>query len=64
MEKKYILEVKQDGDEYYLEFPDELLAQAGWKIGDTLIWKDRKDGSWTLKKKADTKKARLLQKKE
>jgi bifunctional DNA-binding transcriptional regulator/antitoxin component of YhaV-PrlF toxin-antitoxin module len=64
MEKRFLLEVKQNGDEYYLEFPDELLAQTGWKIGDTLVWKDRKDGSWTLKKKVDTKKARLLQKKE
>lgn len=64
MQNRWTVEVKQNGDEYYLEFPDELLAQTGWKIGDTLIWKDRKDGSWTLKKKPDTKKARLLQKKE
>lgn len=64
MENRFTLEVKQNGDEYYLEFPPELLNQVGWKEGDTLIWKDRKKGSWTLKKKPEPKRARLLQKKE
>lgn len=64
MQNRWTVEVKQNGDDYYLEFPDELLAQTGWKIGDTLIWKDRKDGSWTLKKKIDNKTPRLFQKKD
>jgi len=34
-----------------LTFPAELLEQAGWAEGDTLIWTDNKDGSYTLTKK-------------
>lgn len=34
-----------------LQFPPELLEQAGWKEGDTLEWTDRGDGSWSLEKK-------------
>ena len=35
-----------------LQFPPDLLEQAGWKEGDTLEWKDRGDGSWSLEKKS------------
>jgi hypothetical protein len=35
-----------------LTFPPELLEQAGWKEGDTLVWIDRGDGSWLLEKKS------------
>ena len=35
-----------------LQFPPDLLEQAGWKEGDTLVWTDNKDGSWTLTKKS------------
>ena len=34
-----------------LPFSDELMAELGWKIGDTVTWTDMKDGSWTLTKK-------------
>ncbi len=34
-----------------LQFPSDLLETAGWKEGDTLIWKDQGDGSWILIKK-------------
>jgi hypothetical protein len=40
--------------ECILQFPEDLLAQAGWKEGDTLEWHDNKDGSWILKKKEVT----------
>lgn len=52
MSKTWTLEVKQmidDGD-HYIEFPDEVMAEAGWKPGDTLKWTDRGDGTWSLKK--------------
>ena len=52
----WTLEVKEDpvtGD-CMLEFPPELLEQAGWQEGDTLTWTDRGDGSWELSKKTDT----------
>jgi hypothetical protein len=52
MSKSYTLDVQQREDgELYLEFPDEILEEAGWKIGDTLKWKDNGDGSFTLTKK-------------
>lgn len=34
-----------------LTFPEDLLEIAGWKEGDSLLWRDNKDGSWTLEKK-------------
>ena len=37
-------------DDYYVEFPEEVLEEAGWKPGDTLKWTDKGDGSWSLTK--------------
>jgi hypothetical protein len=56
MNKTWTLEVKEDpkNGDAILEFPDDLMQQAGWKEGDTLDWIDNKDGSWTLKKKEPT----------
>lgn len=52
MSKKYTLEVKEREDgELYLEFPDEVMEEAGWKIGDTLNWSDNGDGSFSLTKR-------------
>jgi hypothetical protein len=34
-----------------VEFPDELMEAAGWKVGDTMTWIDNKDGTWTIVKK-------------
>ena len=49
--KSWILTVKEfeDGDQY-IEFPTEVLEEAGWEPGDTLKWTDRGDGSWSLAK--------------
>jgi hypothetical protein len=54
---KWTSEVKYDSqtEDYYLEFPPEMLAQLGWDSGDSLIWKDNKDGSFSLSKKVDHK---------
>lgn len=38
-------------EEDVITFPPDLLEQAGWKEGDTLVWKDNQDGSWSLSKK-------------
>lgn len=35
-----------------LQFPPDLLEQAGWQDGDTIEWKDQGDGSWSLTKKS------------
>ena len=52
----WTLDVKEDPEtgDRILEFPDDLMEQAGWKEGDTIEWIDNKNGSWTLRKKDDT----------
>lgn len=47
------LEEDKDTGDLIIPFPDDLLVQAGWNIGDTIQWTDNKDGSWTLSKKED-----------
>ena len=51
MDKRWILPIQEtiDGD-LYIELSDEILEGSGFKIGDTLDWKDNKDGSYTLTK--------------
>jgi hypothetical protein len=36
--------------EYYFTLPDDLLEAAGIKEGDELIWEEKEDGSFLLKK--------------
>ena len=51
MTKSWTLEAQQHEDgEYFIEFPDDVLQEAGWKEGDVIKWSDNGDGSWTLKK--------------
>jgi hypothetical protein len=51
MDKRWILPVQEtiDGD-LYIELNDEILEGSGFEVGDTLDWKDNKDGSYTLTK--------------
>ena len=51
----YTLPVVKDPEtgDLILEFPDEMMAQVGWKTGDTVEWIDNKNGSWTIRKKGD-----------
>lgn len=37
--------------ELVLPLTPDILSQMGWDFGDTLIWSDNHDGSWTLSKK-------------
>ena len=50
----WTLTVEEDPEtgDAILQFPPDLLEQAGWKEGDTLEWKDWGDGSWSLEKKS------------
>jgi bifunctional DNA-binding transcriptional regulator/antitoxin component of YhaV-PrlF toxin-antitoxin module len=43
------VEVDSDGD-LILVFPDELLAAMDWNEGDTLVWTQNDDETWTLKR--------------
>jgi bifunctional DNA-binding transcriptional regulator/antitoxin component of YhaV-PrlF toxin-antitoxin module len=53
MTKRWIVPIKEDAvtGDGIIEFPPEMLEEAGWKEGDILDWTDNKDGSFTLTKK-------------
>ena len=40
----------EDGDDLILPIPDEIMKDLGLEIGDTLDFKDNKDGTFTMKK--------------
>ncbi|MFG0389189.1 AbrB/MazE/SpoVT family DNA-binding domain-containing protein [Vibrio sp. zbq_2] len=43
------IKVADDG-EHYFEIPDEILKELGWQAGDSVIWTQNKDGSFSLTK--------------
>jgi len=46
-----IIELEQDENgDLILPLGDELCSEFGWKVGDTIIWTDLGDGSWSMKK--------------
>jgi hypothetical protein len=50
--EKLSLEVKEDpgtGD-YYLIFPDHLLEKLQWSEGDTIVWTQIDQQSWSIHK--------------
>jgi hypothetical protein len=49
---KWQLPVELDdvSEEYYVQFPDDLMEAANLKGGDTVEWVDNGDGSYTLRK--------------
>ena len=54
MTNKWIVDVEEDANgNCYITLTDEMLANSGLEIGDTLDWKNNSDGSWTLIKKID-----------
>lgn len=52
VEDRSILEVQEDPEtgELFVVFPESLMMQLGWKEGDDLVWEERPDGSWGIKK--------------
>lgn len=48
------LEEDPQTGELIMPFPPDLLAQVGWDFGDTLIWEDMNNGSWSLRKQDGT----------
>ena len=52
---KHTVKVEEDPDtgDLVLPLPTELLNQMGWDFGDTLIWDDNQDGTFSLSKKVD-----------
>lgn len=41
----------EDPESFIITFPDEVIAEAGWQVGDILIWDLREDGAIVLTKK-------------
>lgn len=51
--KRFIRTIVEDPEnpgDLILELGDEICEPMGWKPGDTLVWTDNKDGSFTLTK--------------
>ena len=47
------LKVEEDpltGD-FFLQLTDELCEELGWTVGDTLVWEELPNNSWSVKKK-------------
>jgi hypothetical protein len=58
MEKieKYITVKSDDNGDLYIELTDEMLKALDAQEGDTIEWREMKDGSWELTKKNDKNK--------
>lgn len=50
-ERKWTVPVIEFEGDLAVEFPDELMEAAGWKVGDVMVWIDNEDGTWTIRKK-------------
>ena len=54
LDKKFI-QVQEDSDgEIFLEFPEDLLQQMNWSIGDTIVWTEMPNGMGYSVTKAKT----------
>jgi bifunctional DNA-binding transcriptional regulator/antitoxin component of YhaV-PrlF toxin-antitoxin module len=49
--KVYTVQVEEDENgDLVLPFPEKMLEELGWEIGDQLVWKDNGDGTYTITK--------------
>jgi hypothetical protein len=53
--------IEDENSDLILPLSDELCAEAGWNIGDTIEWIDNSDGSWTMRKKEMEKELVLVE---
>lgn len=47
---RYTVDVQENEQGQFLELPEALLKETGWKEGDVLKWIDNKDGSYSIEK--------------
>jgi hypothetical protein len=45
------VDVDPETGDLIMPLPTDCLNQMGWDLGDTLIWEDLKDGTWSIRKK-------------
>jgi hypothetical protein len=46
----WTVEIKQDGEDLILPFPEDMLQELDWKEGDVLQWIDNGNGTFSLRK--------------
>ena len=49
-----VIEDPDNPGELLLDLGNELCAELGWQVGDTIEWIDNKDGTWLMTKSAST----------
>ena len=61
-DNSWIATLQEDSEtgDLVLPLPEELMKSQGFEIGDILKWKDNKDGSFSLRKKASEEKQWVL----
>lgn len=60
--KKIVTLIEGDlSGDLILPLDDEIFAETGWKIGDTIKWTDNGDGSWTMSKVEEDKQLVLVE---
>lgn len=61
-DNSWIATLQEDSEtgDLILPLPDDLMKSQGFEIGDILKWKDNKDGSYSLSKKASEEKQWVL----
>ena len=54
--KHWVVTVEEDPEtkELVIPFTPDMLAQVGWDFGDTILWEDNQNGSFTLSKQEVT----------
>ena len=52
-DSRWIVTLEEDPEtgELILPFPPDMLAQVGWDFGDTLVWENLNNGSYSIRKK-------------
>jgi bifunctional DNA-binding transcriptional regulator/antitoxin component of YhaV-PrlF toxin-antitoxin module len=50
MTNSWTLPVEEEGDDFIITFPPEVLEKTGWKPGDLLEWVPFDDCSYQLRK--------------
>jgi hypothetical protein len=55
VKNSWTVTVEEDPEtgELALPFPDDLIEKMDWSIGDTLVFEDLKDGTFSIRKKQD-----------
>lgn len=51
LRQSWLVEIQEDEEGLMFQLTDEMLANTGWKVGDTLLWERAAGQAWTLRKK-------------